>query len=119
MRNGTNRASVSPADFLDYRNQNKTFEHFAATYTIFRVVNLTGNGDPERLNASGVTGNYFDTFKIAPVIGRGFTLDNEKLGQDQVTILSYAFWQRRFAGDPGIINKTIILERQSVRRSSA
>ena len=115
MRNGPNSASVSPGDFLDYRNQNKTFENFAATYAIFRVVNLTGNGDPERLNASGVTGNYFDTFKIAPVIGRGFTLDNEKLGQDQVTILSYELWQRRFAGDPGIIDKTIVLNGKAMQ----
>ena len=42
-------------------------------------------------------------------MGRGFTLENEKTGQDQVTILSYDLWQRRFGGDPGIINKTIVL----------
>ena len=108
-QNGPNRASVAPLDFLDYRSQNKTFENFAATFAVPLAVNMTGNGDPERLNASGVTGNYFDTFKIAPMLGRGFTLDNEKPGQDQVTVLSYDLWQRRFAGDPGIIDKTIVL----------
>ena len=109
IRSGGNRASISPLDYLDYRAQNKTFENLAASLTMPLPVNVTGNGDPERLNAAGVTGNFFDTFKIAPALGRGFTLDNEKTGQDQVTILSHNFWQRRFGGDPGIINMTIVL----------
>ena len=109
IRTGGNRASVAPLDYLDFRSQNKTFENLAATFSGPMSVNLTGNGDPERLNASGVTGNFFDTFRIAPALGRGFTLDNEKPGQDQVTVLSYDLWQRRFGGDPEIIEKTIVL----------
>ena len=70
---------------------------------------LTGGGEPERLQASVVSGNYFQTFGVAPVLGRGFTLENEKPGQDQVTVLSHAIWQSRFAGDPSIVNKTIVL----------
>ena len=110
IRNGGNRASVSPLDFVDYRNQNKTFEQFAASGTLPRPLNLTGSGEPERIMASAVTGNYFDTFKVAPALGRGFTLENEKTGQDQVTVLSHAFWQKHFGGDPEIIYKTIILD---------
>jgi putative ABC transport system permease protein len=110
IRNGGNRASVSPLDFLDYRSQNKTFEQFAASGTSPRPMNLTGTGEPERLMASAVTGNYFDTFKVYPALGRGFSLENEKSGQDQVTVLSHAFWQKRFAGDPEILNKTIMLD---------
>ena len=110
IRNGGSRASVSPLDFLDYRSQNKTFEQFAASGTLPRPVNLTGSGDPERLMASAVTGNYFDAFKVSPALGRGFSLENEKTGQDQVTVLSHAFWQKRFAGDPAIVNQTIILD---------
>jgi putative ABC transport system permease protein len=110
IRNGGNRASVSPLDFLDYRSQNKTFEQFAASGTLPMPLNLTGTGDPERIMASSVTGNYFDTFKVAPALGRGFTLENEKTGQDQVTVLSHEFWQKHFAGDPGILSKTIILD---------
>ena len=110
IRNGGNRASVSPLDFTDYRSQNKTFEQFAASGTLPRPMNLTGSGDPERLMASAVTGNYFDTFKVAPALGHGFTLENEKTGQDQVTVLSHEFWQKHFAGDPNVLNKTIILD---------
>src|ERR1044071_915671 len=110
IRNGGNRASVSPPDFLDYRAQNKTFEQFAASGTLPLHRNLTGNGEPERLVASGVTGNYFQAFGVVPALGRGFSLENEKPGQDQVTVLSHELWQKRFGGDPNIINKIIILD---------
>jgi putative ABC transport system permease protein len=110
IRTGSNRASISPADYLDYREQNKTFENLAATFGLPMPVNVTGNGDPERLNASAVTGNYFQTYGLTPALGRGFTLDNEKIGQERVAVLSHDLWQRRFGGDPGIINRTIVLD---------
>jgi putative ABC transport system permease protein len=109
IRNGGNRASVSPPDFLDYREQNTTFEHFAASFTSPINVNLTGNGEPERIPAAGVTGNYFQALGVKPVLGRSFVLENEKSGSDQVAVLSYALWQRRFAADPEILTKTIVL----------
>ena len=113
VRNGSNRASVSPLDFVDFRNQNKTFEQFAANITIPLPANLTGSGEPERLTASAVTGNYFQTLGVTPALGRGFTLDNERPGSDQVTILSYALWQKRFAGNPGIVGQRIVLDGKS------
>jgi putative ABC transport system permease protein len=110
IRSGGNRASISPLDFLDYRAQNKTFENFAASFSISMPVNITGGGEPERLNASAVTGDYFKAFGISPTLGRGFTLENEKTGQDHVAVLSHELWMRRFGGDPGIVNKTIVLD---------
>jgi len=61
IRNVPGTASVSPPDFLDYRSQNKTFEQFAASGTLPGAVNLSGSGDPERVIASVVSGNYFGT----------------------------------------------------------
>lgn len=110
IRNAGNRASVSPPDFLEYRSQNKMFEQFAASTSLPAAVNLTGGGEPERLSASVVTGNYFQTLGVAPVLGRGFSLDNEKPGNDQVTILSHALWERRFGGNPGIVDQQIVLD---------
>lgn len=109
----SNRASVAPGDFLDFRAQNKTFEQFAASFAVPLPVNLTGSGEPERLNASAVTGNYFQTFGVNPALGRGFSLDNERPGNDQVAILSHALWQKRFAGNEGIINQRITLDGKS------
>src|SRR5688572_10019567 len=111
---GGNRASVSPPDFYDFRGQNKTFEQFAASFSLPAPVNITGSGgEPERLNASVITGNYLQALGATPALGRGFSLDNEKSGNDQVTILSNALWERRFAGDPGIINQRINLDGKS------
>lgn len=110
IRNGGNRASVSPLDFLDYRKQNTTFEEFAATFSVPLALNLTGNGEPERLTAAGVTGNYFQALGAKPALGRTFLLENEKPGSDQVAVLSYGLWQKRFGGDAGIVNKTVILD---------
>jgi putative ABC transport system permease protein len=109
-RNRSTQGSVGPTDFLDYRSQNKTFEQFAASSSMMLPMNLTGSGEPERLSASAITGNYFDTFGVRPALGRGFSLENEKTGQDHVTVLSHAFWQTRFGGDPNIVNKTINLD---------
>jgi putative ABC transport system permease protein len=110
IRNGGNRASVSPLDFLDYRKQNTTFEEFAASFSFPQSLNLTGSGEPERLTAAGVTGNYFQALGVKPSLGRTFLLENEKPGLDQVAILSYGLWQKRFGGDPAIVNKTITLD---------
>jgi putative ABC transport system permease protein len=108
IRNGGNRASVSPPDFLDYRNENKTFEEFAGFFPA--VLNLTGSGEPERLSGAGITGNYFQALGAKPLLGRTFVLENEKPGNDQVVVLSYALWQKRFGGDPAIVGKTIALD---------
>ena len=113
IRNGGNRASVAPLDFLDFRQQNTTFEQFAASFSVPRPLNLTGNGEPERLTGAGVTGNYFQALGVQPALGRTFVLENEKSGSDQVTVLSYRLWQKRFGGDPNIVNKTVVLDGKS------
>ena len=110
IRNGGNRASVSPPDFLDYRQQNTTFEEFAAAIGGPLPLNLTGSGEPERLTGAAVTGNYFKALGTPPALGRTFVLENEKPGNDQVAVLSYGLWQKRFAGDPNIVNKTVVLD---------
>lgn len=114
IRNGGSRASVAPLDFLDYRQQNTTFEHFAARMSVPLAVNLTGTGDPERLTGALVTGDYFDTLGVQPAVGRAFQLQNEKTGEDQVAVLSYGLWQKRFGGDPQIVNKTVTLDGKTV-----
>ena len=110
IRNGGNRASVAPLDYLDYRKENKTFEEFAATFSIPLALNLTGSGEPERLSASGVTGNYFQALGAKPALGRLFSMENEKPGSDEVVILSHGLWQKRFGADPAILGKTVTLD---------
>src|SRR5262245_31147184 len=113
FRGGTNTASVSHLDFLDYREQNRSFEHLGAFSSENAFVNLTG-GEPERLRASVVTANYFDIFGVKPALGRSFIAEEEQLGRHLVVVLSYGLWQRRFGGDPSIIGKTIMLNDRSL-----
>jgi putative ABC transport system permease protein len=110
IRNGGNRASVSPLDYLDYRAQNTTFEQFAATRTVPTFTNLTGSGEPERLEARLVTGNFFQALGVNAALGRTFLPENEKSGSERVVVLSHGLWQRRFGGDPSIIGKTLTFE---------
>jgi putative ABC transport system permease protein len=113
IRNGGNRASVSPLDYLDYRAQNTTFEHFAATFSFPASFNLTGSGDPERLQGQAATGDFFQALGVNAATGHTFLLENEEPGRDQVVVLSYKLWQRRFGGDPSLIGKTIALDGKS------
>jgi putative ABC transport system permease protein len=113
IRNGGNHASVSPLDYLDYRKQNHTFEEFAAMISVPLSANLTGSGEPQRLTAAGVTGNFFQALGVQPALGRTMMLENEGNGRDQVAVLSYGLWQKRFGGDPGIVNQRITLDGKS------
>src|SRR6266542_1696274 len=110
IRNGGNRASVSPLDYLDYRAQNTTFEQFAATSTIPIFTNLTGSGEPERLEARLVTGNFFQALGVNAALGRTFLPENEKSGSEQVVVLSHGLWHRRFGGEPSIVGRTLTLD---------
>jgi putative ABC transport system permease protein len=100
--------AVSPADFLDWKRQSRSFEQMAAWET--NDVNLTGNGEPEKLVAGQVSANFFDTLGVVPALGRPFRPDEEQLGHEQEVILSHAIWQRRFASDPAIVGKSILLD---------
>src|SRR5207302_1173838 len=89
--------------------QNTVFEDIAMSSRVANY-NLTGDGEPERLLAARVAANLFPLLRVKPSSARGFTEDENQPGQDRVVIMSYALWQRRNAGDPKIIGKTIRLE---------
>ncbi|MGH9838269.1 MAG: ABC transporter permease, partial [Blastocatellia bacterium] len=109
IRNGGNRASVSPPDFLDYRAQQQRFEQFGASFTISSPVNLTSGGEPERLNGRVVTANYFDVLGVRPLHGRAFKTEEEQFGRHRVAVLSHGLWVRRFGADQTIVGREITL----------
>jgi predicted permease len=94
--------------YLYYRDNNKSFESIGAI-SIELMTNLTGIGDPERLNARAVTHSFFPTLGVEPAIGRGFRLEENYSGRNFVAVLSDSLWQRRFAADPNIVGKSITL----------
>jgi len=99
------------ANFLEWRDQAKAFEQIAA-YTS-AIADLTGSGEPERLNAGKVSADLFATLGVAPALGRAFTPAECVDGGEPVVILSDSLWRRRFGGDRQVIGRAITLEGQS------
>jgi putative ABC transport system permease protein len=102
------RGTASAAEFLDWRDMDHSFQELSAWRPLYYTI--TGNGDPEQVWGSQVTGNFFRMLRITPIIGRDFAPEDEQLGHDQVVILGYGLWQRHFGGDPSIVGKTITLD---------
>jgi putative ABC transport system permease protein len=91
----------------DIRAQAQSFEIIAGETT--QSVNLTGGRQPERVRGGFVTANFFEVFKIAPMVGRAFGPDEDKPGAERVVIVRESFWRRRMNGDPKLANQTLIL----------
>ena len=108
---GIARNEMAPANFFDLRNQNQAFESFAAFGDM--SMNLTGEGEPERLEGQLVTANVFTVLGVQPALGRTFSLQEDQVGQDHVAVLSHALWQRRFNRDPNVINRQLTLNGES------
>ena len=104
-----NRLPLAAADHREIKEQNTVFEDIAILRASLNY-NLSGEGEPEWLQGSGIPSNLFPLLKVEPLLGRGFTAEENQPGRDNAVILSYALWQRRFAGDTNIIGKNIRLE---------
>ncbi len=104
---GIQQNQAAPANFFDLRNQNQSFEALGAYGPL--DINLTGAGDPERLDGQLVSANVFSILGVAPALGRTFLPNEDQPGQEHVVVLSDALWQRRFNRDPSIINRNIAL----------
>ena len=105
------QAPVSVAGFVDYRDKLTSFEGMAVQSGL--GANLTGHGDPERIQGSRVTGAFFSTLGVSAARGRTIVPGEDVQGKDQVVVLSDALWHRLFAGDPSAIGKTLQLNGRS------
>jgi putative ABC transport system permease protein len=108
---GMYQMPVSLANLRDWIDQNQTFEQISA-YT-FTNLNLTGTGEPARLDTVRSSANLFPLVGATPVIGRSFLPEEDKEGGNHVVILGHALWQSRFGSDPGIVGKSLTLNNQS------
>jgi len=105
------KASVSAPGYVHYRDHAQSFESVAAIGGW--NVNLTGTGEPERLQGMAITSNLFHTLGEEAAHGRVFLPEEDQLGHNRVALLSDGLWQRRFGSDPGIVGKTITLNGES------
>jgi hypothetical protein len=105
---GYGRMELSPPNYRDYKAQSRSFAAMGAYHGT--SVNLIGNGDPERLNGAVVTADLLPIFGVQPLVGRLFDPGDEADNAGGSVILSYALWQRAFAGDAGIVGKRVMLD---------
>ena len=99
--------SVSYPNFVDWQRQSHAFERMA----VYRhqQFNLTGGQEPERVNGRLVSADFFSTIGVQPLLGRDLRREDDRPGAGPVTLLSHAFWQRRFGGDPNIVDKPLTI----------
>ncbi|MFY9608868.1 MAG: ABC transporter permease [Blastocatellia bacterium] len=129
LKRGAPSMNVSFPNFLDWREQNHSFEDIAC-YTSggFAIGSGgpaaagggpggsgggSGGGEPEQLRGAFVSQGTFEILGVAPILGRTFTADEDQPEHDHVVILSYGLWQRRFGADPQILGQTILLNNRS------
>jgi len=110
--------STQSEHYVDLREENHSFSDLAGWNGYYRVGDqeLTGNGEPERLTSVPVTGNFFALLGVQPAIGRSFTSEEcqGRYSAPPALLLSYGFWRRRFASDPSIVGRKLVLNSQPV-----
>jgi len=104
---GWDTFSVAPANFVDWRQQAKSFAGLiaagGASFT------LTGADEPELLEGARVSADLFSVLGMQPMLGRGFLPEEDVPGKNHVVVLGHGLWQRRFGGDPAVVGRGIVL----------
>src|SRR5271170_8310 len=99
---------VSPADYKDLQEQSHSFEAVGAFD--WADLNLTGVGDPIKVQGFRVSANFFDVLQVQPLIGRAFLPNEEQPGRNREVILSSGLWRQQFASDPNVVGRTVRLD---------
>lgn len=103
--------TVAPATYFDWKKEAHSFEQLAAY--AWDEVNLTGDREPQKVQAFQVTASFFGTLGVQPQMGRGFLPEEEQPGKDQEIILGHGLWERRYGSDPNVLGKTVKVDGRS------
>ena len=107
LRSGEMGRPLSYPDFIDLQAQSKSLESVAAFDD--GTATLTGAGDPVHLTFCGISAEMFSVLRAKPMLGRAFVSTEDRVGA-RVVILSHRLWKTRFAGDPNVTSKSILLD---------
>ena len=105
---GATRNAISALNFRDWQDQNTVFTAMAAIS--YAPSTLSTAGGPVQIRGARVSAPYFDIFGTRPAAGRTFVDGEDTPGRDRVVVISHALWQAQFAGDSGIVGRTIRLD---------
>lgn len=107
----TMRSNQSVPDLDDIKAQSQAFEFLGGS--VLQSLDFTGEAEPVQVQAALCNEDLFDALGVKAAIGRTISADEARFGGERVAVLSHAFWRRRFAGDSGVIGKTIPLSGNS------
>jgi putative ABC transport system permease protein len=103
---GFPRNTPASGNYIEWKKRNHVFADMAATRGF--SANLTADGPPEQVIGRRATANFFPVLGVNPIAGRIFTEEEDRTGAP-VVVISYALWQRRYAGSPDAINRDILI----------
>jgi putative ABC transport system permease protein len=102
---------IAPATYFEWKKEARSFDQITAY--AWDEVNLTGDREPQKLQAFHVPANFFDTIGVHPLMGRAFLPEEEEAGKEQEIILGHALWEQRYASDPNILGKNVKVDGKS------
>jgi predicted permease len=104
------RAGLSPGDYADWQEHAASFSEMGAYTEISKGLNLTGDGEPQRVLVGYATSDLFPLLGVRVLAGRSFVPEENRAGSAPIVILGHRLWQSRFGGDPAIIDRTVTLD---------
>jgi predicted permease len=95
-------------DYQDMKQQNQAFSSMGGYSN--NSVTLSGKGEAEQIPVGIATADFFETLGVRPVLGRTFRVDEDREAKNIPVLITYGAWQRRFAGDPHVIGKPLVVD---------
>jgi putative ABC transport system permease protein len=95
----------APSNYFIYRDQNRSFQDIGMMTQDSNSV--TGVGEPEQVRSVRVTDGLIPVLGVTPVLGRGFTREDDSPNSPLTVMLMYGYWQRKFGGDRGVIGRML------------
>jgi putative ABC transport system permease protein len=112
---GWDRAQVAPANYLDWREQSRSFASIAAYNDWLDEQAMVLEEEPVMVRASTVTGSFFEVLGVQPILGRVFDETHTWAGGEPAVVLSHGLWLRRFGGDTSVLGSNLELDSASYR----
>ena len=108
---GIARGAASEPNFLDWRSESRLTESMGGFFFADGMtgIDLTGDGEPQRLKAALVTAGFFETLRTPALVGRTLLPDDNVPGKDRVAVLGHGIWTTRFSADRAIVGRSITL----------
>ena len=106
------KADLTPGDYSDWRRQNTSFSEMGAYTKIVQGFNLSGDGEPQRIQVAYADSGLFPMLGVRPAVGRGFFPDEDRAENAPVVILGHRLWLSRYGGDANVVGRTITLDKQ-------